>query len=473
MFADDPAAVGSATALGDLIALNLQILHHLDGTVPDGERDRIAENLRNTFAAAQAFKARENSTRELQTMNTIPPAAGYGAVNNLANIRLNQVPQFDGASKDPKEVIRWIGRVLRTAQGHTLDADNIINLMVHASTGSAADFIEQMRDGGKTVADIIRNLELRYGNLCLPEEALTETNTMEMKDGEALPAFIDRLRFMAKMAKRGIADAAQRIAAIDQLVMSNIRRVLPRSVRTQLSERILTRTRMGLPPFTPLEFEKECIELYQRREERLAENARNPIKAHAKVKRIQARQAPTIKSLQALMLESEEESSSTSSEDELEEAPSALIQEIKQAKARYIARGIAPDKKKVYRRAIKKFNEKARPKQAVAAITGGTGSTPSGPPNKLADSPRRPIQELLTLANCARGDCLHCGVTGHMMNNDACPLRGKPLVDRACMRCKKGLHPVDDCLTVFQQPAKAAVARVIADTESESDLNDE
>jgi len=473
-FLADPARAGTAHALGDMAAINLQLLHLLGPVMGDGlagERDRLAGALRNALTAAEAFKVRENSTRELQPMNTIP-VADYGPTANLAGIRLNQVPQFSGSTNDPKEVVRWISRVLRTADAHTLTLAATINLMVHASTGPASDFIDQMREQGKTIGDIIRNLELRYGDLCLPEEALTKVNTMPRYEGEGLSTFLDRVRFMARMAKRNIANANDRNAAIETLVENNIRRALPKSVRAALEERILTRTRMGLPAFTAMEIEKECVELEQRRNERKAEATRAQ-KNSNRHRNIDAVQSASIRSLQAALQAIGVDSPSDSSEEEIpDEGAVALINEIKQMKARYAARGAAPDNHKIYRRAIRRFNEKTKPKQVVAAVTSGSGAPTSGPPNRLPDSPRKPIQELLALANCTRGDCLHCGVTGHMMNHDACPLRGKPLVDKACMRCKKGLHPVDDCLTVFQQPGKAVVAQV-QEFQSDSDLNTE
>ena len=478
VFLNDPNQAGSAAALGDLAAITLQLLHLNGAGLADGERNRIAGHLRNTINAANAFKARENATRELQPMNRIPDD-DYGLVNNLAGIRLNQIPQFDGKSPDPKEVVRWISRIDRTAEAHDLTRAAMINLMVHASTGSASDFIEQMREQGRNIGDIIRNLELRYGGLVTPDEALTKVNTMPRAEGQSLSSFLDDLRYIARMAKRGIANVAERNTAIDQLVENNIRRVLPKSVLRSLEERLLARQRMGLPNLTTIEFEKECVELEQRRNDNKVE----ALKAQSRIMGKHNRRIHSV--VQAIPIHSvtaqagssgSELSAESSDEDEPDEATIALMQEVRKVETKYAARGINPDRQRVYKKAIGRFNKKPmpnyrpRPKPAVAAITSGTGVSTSGPPNKLPESPRKPIQELLTLANCTRGDCIHCGVTGHMMNNDACPLRGKPLVDRACMRCKKGLHPVDDCLTVFQQPAKPAIAQ-IQEYDSDSDLN--
>jgi hypothetical protein len=311
-------------------------------------------------------------------------------------------------------------------------------------------------------------------------------------ENENLSDFLDKIRYLGKMAKRTIANANERIAAIEAVVEANIRRALPKGVRRALEERILNRTRMGQPAFTARELEKECIELEQRRLDSKQEKAKEKARAMGRVHMItrtpvtraakpaqvyQVHESPS-------MAMSDDSSVGNSSDEETQDnlaelAGDLFAGEVRRVEAKYIAKGIVPDKQRVFRRAIKGFNKRQRPnerykpKPAVAAVTSTGVSVPvSGPPNKLPESPRKPIQELLALANCARGDCLHCGVTGHMMTSDACPLRGKPLVDRACMKCKKGLHPVDDCLSVFQQPSKPAVAHVY-ESSDDSDLNDE
>ena len=125
-----------------------------------------------------------------------------------------------------------------------------------------------MRDEGKTIHQVVQQLEMRYGDLCTPEEARAKCNTMPRKERETLPEFLDRLRSMARMATRYIAVDADRRIAIDQLVEGNIRRVLPTSVRNALEERMINRSRMGLPAFTSREVEKECLDLEKRRDER-------------------------------------------------------------------------------------------------------------------------------------------------------------------------------------------------------------
>jgi len=89
----EPDNAGTATAIGDLAALNLRLLHVLTPTLQAAgliaERDALAVGLRNALATANASQSRESSTRELRPMSRIPGA--WGLTNNLAGVRLNQL----------------------------------------------------------------------------------------------------------------------------------------------------------------------------------------------------------------------------------------------------------------------------------------------------------------------------------------------------------------------------------------------
>lgn len=253
------------------------------------------------------------------------------------------------------------------------------------------------------------------------------------------------------MAKRGIADDAERNRAVDLIIDSNIRRVLPTSVRVALEERILARTRAGLPPFKLREIEKECIELEKRRRERLDEAAEQVVKAK-KVHAVRNVRAAAI--YQSHVPHTQPDAAVTpeqSSQDEDSDLElDVLAAEVKYRQRQYAAQGKPFDKKKVIRKVLEKRKYVNYPKVA-AAMDGAGGGPGSGPPIRLQDAPRRSIAELLEAANCSRGECLHCGNPGHLMKQDACSLRGKPIVDRACPACRKGLHAADDCPRVFQK----------------------
>ena len=461
----DPQNTGISTTMGDSASLSLQMMDLLRGAIPEGGLARfnnIAEGLRQVVAASNASHTREQSTRVLQPITRIP-LEPYGAMANIANIRMYNVPTFTGASTDVLDVVRWMSRILILAESHLLTFPATINLMIQGSSGGAADYIEQMRGEGKTLSQVVQQLEMRYGDLCTPEEARVKCNNMIRKEREGLPEFIDRLRSMSRMACRLELNENAKRVAIDVLVEGNIRRVLPTSVRNALEERVINRSRMGLPAFSAREIEKECLDLERRREER---------------KQGIVEQAIQKKHVRQAQLEETDSSNSddSSSEDELEnedEGTFQLVCEIKQQERKYAARGQYVDPQKVYRKAFKNYNQKYQnrrypnknaypqrkyaPKGAAQFIgsrpemQGNVYQRQNGPPNKIDNSQRKTITELLNLANCQRGQCIQCGVDGHMMHQDVCALKDKPLVDRACAKCGKGLHAADDCVKIYQQ----------------------
>jgi hypothetical protein len=460
-FMADPQATGLSTMVGDMAAINLQLMHMMRHRFDDdAERaaiDALAVGTRDILAASNTSHAREASTRELRPITRVPDDEWGNAVN-IAVIRLHNVPVFSGTDKDTVDIVRWISKIFSLAQTHTLTFAATIHLMYQASTGHAADYLEQMRDEHKTLPQVVQLLEMRYGDLCTPEEARVRTNNMARKEKESLSVFIDRLRVMARMACRMENDNAIRRQGIDLLVENNIRRVLPMSVRGALEERVRGRTQMGLPALTAHEIEKECLDLERRREERKSQTHHGGMitKRHARISKIDD-----------IDVKSESEDELTSSEDDLDvqdESTYNLIKVIKQETKKYTDRARTYDPKKVFKRAVRQFNQNRPPlkypratnvppgaRLVGAAPQGNPNYRQPGPPNRLDQNVKRSIPDLLELANCTRGSCIQCGVEGHYMHQDVCALRDKTLVDRPCIKCGRGLHAADDCMVVFQK----------------------
>lgn len=574
---DDPDTAGTAAAVGDTAAIQQQLLHVLQPIMAaaglDAERVRLNDALNNVRLAADQQRAREQSTRALMPMSR--QRAAWGATDNLANVRLNQLPIFDGESKDDREITRWLNRMINASEAQTLTEAATINLLIHCSKGAASDLVDRMQAEGKSYLDISRALELRFGSLCPSEEAAVKCNIMQRHHGESLSTFLDRLRHMAEMAKRSIADPATRQAAINNLVESNIRRVLPNSVREALEERVLARTRMGQPPFTLSETEKECLELERKREAR--HDKRKLRSGSRQVRAVQ--HPPRLGQVNQVYLQATASSNSydsypdSFSEEEAEDvvpegiyaAPElddeghvALVNNFNQIDRRYQTRGVQPNPDQVFQKGIRRYNryqqqapgqpqrqgmppgqQKPNPgfqgpggpknyghpqaRQVTAqgypgqpqvyqaqqpaypgpqqgypgqqgqqrgypgqqqpylgqqAPLGGVQppapyQRPAGPPNKIPDG-RFNLQDLLARSNCVSGECIRCGRAGHLMSHDACPLRGKPLQDRVCNKCKKGLHGVNDCLLAYQPPVQGQVNQVYAAewSDDSSDLNE-
>jgi len=454
-FIADPQNAGIPNVSVDNSALILRMLHLFRAQIPAGseaEAALLAEAARTALAAGEASSAREQATRELRPMTRVPIA--FGAQNAIANIRMNNITTFTGLSEDPQEVTRWSTRVISLGVGNQLTEAAMINLFVQGSSGSAADFIEQKRDEGMNLPQIVQQVEMRYGDLCTPEEAKVKCNNMPRKYKENLSEFIARLRWMIRMACRMENVDAVRLANTEILAEGNIRRVLPTSVRHQLEERSLARAAAGLGPWTSSELEKVCIDLERRRDERKAKDQKGNVRS-------------------AKYYDSN--SSDSSDQEVVDEAPEDehsgyLVQMMRYQEKKYQRKGRPFTKGHLFQRAVGKYNKEFPPKPRPREVQGARMTVgmmpagqqqpqqyqrPPGPPNKLDASVRRTVEELLTMANVTRGHCIQCGIEGHLMRRDACALRDKPLTDRPCMMCGTGLHAADDCLKAFQNGYKS------------------
>ena len=269
-FLANPKATELSTVVGDMAALQLQLIDALESAISPAARnvvDNIAEHVRAVLAASDLCQAKEQSTCNLKPLTRLP-AVEWGDCNDITNIRMHNVPSFAGLDSDTLDVVSWMRRIFFLAESCTLTFAAATNLLVRGSSGEAAAYIGQLRHKGSTLSQIVQQLEIRYSDLCTPVEACVKTNNMVRGEDEDLRDFIDRLRLMARNSFCLIDDAAARIQATDVLVESNIRRVLPTSVRNALEERVINRSLLGLPAFTAREIEKECIDLERRKEVR-------------------------------------------------------------------------------------------------------------------------------------------------------------------------------------------------------------
>ena len=447
-FIDDGAAAHAVDATADSHALILRMLHLLsiggETVIPvaaQAQFDEIAEAARQGLAAAQASKAREVNTRQLRSITSVPDAA-YGVNANVGAVRLNTSLIFDASTSDTAKVFDWLTRILDLAQLNTLTFEATKSLLIQASGGSVTGFIRRLRDEGRSLHQIVQQLEMRFGGLCSPEEARARCTVMPRKEGEELTKFLDRLGIMAQMASSHLPTAAERSRNKDSIIENNIRRVLPISVRNILEERIVARLRTGLPAFTVPELEQECLELERRRAERKSE-----IKgSRPGSKRVQA----AYEECTTPEMSSEEDQADPGSDEEA----IFVINQVAAFKKKWDNQKRPYTQQKLFKAAVGKWNEKRKP-QGPAKYQGARAAQGAqGPPDTMVNRP--PIAELLALAKVERGQCIQCGQAGHMMGRDGCALKGKELKSQACAKCGKGLHSADDCVKAYQQQANLA-----------------
>lgn len=429
-----------------------------------------AEDALRLAVASEYTLSREKATRAPKPL-TLIPERDYGNVADISNIRLHTVKSFYGNESDNREVFRWINRVLGLGRTYKLTLEATMSLLSNSCAGEAADYVGELIAEGEDFAGVIRNLELRYGDLCHPEAAVTKCHEMKRLPDETLPSFADRIRFMGKMAYRMVEDKERRAQSIDALVELNVVRVADRRSRPVLEERILSRRRSGLPPFTSRELEREMHEIERRGREERAEaqlfREQNQVKGKHYGRGYVRECREASPSPPRVLYSSKNELQEESEDSDVGE----VIAYIKKTANRYAERGKRFDKQKLLDKANVKFQRDPQPAvgRKNAAAAAAVQEIVRGPPLRFQEGQQRPsIPELMAKANCDRSECLHCGNQGHFMKREGCPLLGKPLMDRACPVCKKGLHGADDCIRVFQKRAGGIQS---AETD-DSDLND-
>lgn len=447
----DPAVTTAVDITGNVAALVKNFGRMMRPLLPEaarGEFDALAVGLDVAIAASDVSSKREKNTRELKSVTQIP-TEDFGPNTNIANIRLQNINIFKGDSTDQSDVLRWLSRTLSLAKSNRLRLDSVKSLLHLASAGGASDYLEPMLAEGKSLQQIIPLLEMRYAALCPSEEARAKCNSMPRKPDEGFAEFMDRLRAMARMACRDEDDEGQRKKMIDLLVEGNIRRVLSRSVKLQLEERIKTRRVTGHPELNSRELEAECIDLERRRAER--KQLEQP------VNKKYVRKVTSVKEYDSEL--SDDSSSDSSEAEETSEDPQEqLIRVVQQERKNYEARGIKPGERRLFKRSFRQFEKKNPPPRAgkegryqkYAGARQAFDPVHKGPPEQIVPGTKMGIYDLLKLACVPRGSCIQCGMEGHMLRDPKCPLKSLSLVDRPCVKCGQGLHQADMCVKAFQ-----------------------
>jgi len=106
--APDPQAATVPGQVGDLGAINLQILRilrmaQINDPQAVADIDNLADYIRPIVAASDATRDRERISTELQPLTVVP--ANWGNVDRIANIRQYNVPNFSGTSTDTIDIV--------------------------------------------------------------------------------------------------------------------------------------------------------------------------------------------------------------------------------------------------------------------------------------------------------------------------------------------------------------------------------
>ena len=447
--------------------------------------DMYAE-LANIASNAAASTAKVHQKRQSFPLITeLPQAGAFGTTSNLDRVKHSHIVAYNPLEKKVGiSCLAWLQKVTSLAKSHKLTGPTTIELLKIKSDGPAFDSIRHMQRDGYSLIRVVESLEKRYGGVCLPQVALRRCAAMILQAGENLSDFQVRLREMAFIAAKAVPRARQEERE-QEITRTNFYRVLPAEIRRDLEHAEDSRALAGDPEWDLTELLAQTSELYQKFAERRQSeqlNARVALRAPitnqygGKVFLVAPEEAEpdaedegtpsldsaTLETYQAdpedeliqTVVEEEDQSDNLTDQQEMYDEIAYFVGQ--RFPNRFTPRGPAAVARGGIQRGYQRgafrgrgtFGPRfagnrplAQPRQYQAVKPG------EGPPGLLSNlRPPIPANAIPALANCLTGCCLRCGREGHAYRDPICPLVGRPLMSKPCIRCKVGLHTVGDCV---------------------------
>ena len=465
-FIGDPQNATNADAIGDLSAamqLMMHIVSGLDGVGAAGlaalneGRDRV-----NTARqAVEAIAQRDVGQREPPPLTNLPAEGGFGA-NPLGNTRFQHIPKFetrDGRKPPPGEVFAWLSACAVTAETAGLTEDAFYALLLSTCTGAAFNCVNDCRQADMTIVETVRILESRYGDLLSPADAGAALTVYQRSSGASACNVLDDLRRLAKFQFRTHPEEGRR-ERIEELVRLHLLRVLPREVTSILNEEIRQANATGakVPSNDALATRAERLEAgtsvaayKEPRKERHHHHERQVQEMPYVHEKVCSYHNPTLIRQATTMSEAEIQAAASEAlsleQPVIDEEGDGFVDDIIAIQQVVAAQNPQTPAKHVLTAAIRQYNNNRR-RFAANQVAGSNQMMRQGPPNKLGNR-NNAIEELLKLANVNRGECLVCGIPGHIRGNIKCAMRNLPLMDIPCTRCGRGLHGADVCTKVL------------------------
>ena len=475
---EDPRKAGVLNVAGDsavVVARLIRLLadNHIlpDDDAVNQEVNELTEASGRTITAAARLARVSGQQRKPEPMTPLP---GEWGEHNLDHVRPNQITKFTGTSDDPTAVYTWLESCVALAEANGLTEEAFIGLMRITSDRSAATFLSNCRRMGQTAVQIVQELEIRYGDLCTPAEAIKRLSLVKRKWDTPVRILVDDLRRLARFATRDVEDEDIANDRVDEYIRVHLLRLVRTSIRKSLSQMMDMYLASNNRAMDITEMERIINKLEAEAAEEDAQkqgykNKWQPAKANPQQKINQVDSNGLAEATAKLLSVTNAADDDSDSDDDaiqaVAEEPDApdesdpilnfMIAAVKDVKTK--ARK-PMDRQKLLSAAVKKYNRVI----AGAQVSGAN----QGPPSKL-DAGRKSTGGLLKDANVVKGECILCGLAGHYKGNVGCPLRGKKMVTHACTRCGKGLHDASDCITAHVDP------RMVVNQVDEEDLNED
>ena len=225
-------AGNSAAMMGRLIQMMMD-QHLLDGDAVLEEANEMVEHCRRDVNAASRLAKASGQQRKPDPMTTLPEVWGD---SNLDHVRANQISKFQGTSEDPTVVYTWLESCVAVAEANTLSEESFLGLLRITSDRSAAAFLSNCRRSGYSAFQTVQEMEIRYGDLCTPAEALKRLGQVRRKYDVPIRLLVDELTRLARFATRDIDDEVIAKERVQEHVRVQLLRLVRPTIRKSLSQ---------------------------------------------------------------------------------------------------------------------------------------------------------------------------------------------------------------------------------------------
>ena len=419
----------------------------------------VRNKFRGTGAIITAAKdALENQNKNRKDAIDITPITTIYEITP-AHIRPDQpdmktyrLEDFKGdrekCSKDTYICLDWLTRALTIADDKKINHELCKKFLQTHATHDAGRTVRNAINDGKTLTQIVLDLEINYAGLVHPDLAHENCKTMTRKENETMRTFGERIRLMAEMACRDKPEQ-HRKEQILQLAKDTFMSALRPNIKQELRANLDMRRRAGEPE---ADYNQIVSEVHTLDESRTAHDKiyRHRKDGNGGIRRVENNYDSDTDD------DSSEELGWDHDGNVITMTPSDYEQNIRvlttKERARFFNKKYDP-KKKTYQKY--RANEKTPYKQnnpyAGRALMAEQfeefdedGEYFTLRYVKAGDPPRIRSADL----NVKPNECARCGIAGHRAHGpdaNKCPLRMHIMQTEPCRACNKGGHEAKVC----------------------------